>query len=145
MFSYKSKQSAKVREYRSSCPTRKLNSGCRASNHSLTSLNSTTICEGNGFGLSASSSATGFMESCFSSGRWFSPSVPTGSATPAAVLFSGYGVPSLTGRSSRSIKWLRATKIDGQERDVVRLACPNRLFRPTCEFAQHGIGKTIYR
>jgi hypothetical protein len=30
MFSYKSKQSAKVEEYRSSCPTRKLNSGRRA-------------------------------------------------------------------------------------------------------------------
>jgi hypothetical protein len=35
MFSYKSKQSATVEEYRSSCPTRKLNSGCRASNYSL--------------------------------------------------------------------------------------------------------------
>src|SRR5215469_8384509 len=42
-------------------------------------------------------------------------------------------------------KGLRATKIDGQKGDVVRLACPNRLFRPTCELAQHGIGKTIYR
>ena len=62
MFSYKSKQSAKVREYRSSCPTRKLNSGCRASNYSLTSLICTTICEGYGFGLSTSCSATGFMD-----------------------------------------------------------------------------------
>ena len=51
MFSYKSNQSAKVEEYRSSCPTRKLNFGCRASNYSLTSLICTTIFEGYGFGL----------------------------------------------------------------------------------------------
>ena len=51
MFSYKSKQGAKVEEYRSSCPTHKLNSGCRAPNDSLTSLICTTIFEGYGFGL----------------------------------------------------------------------------------------------
>ena len=51
MFSYKAKQRAKVEEYRSSCPTRKLNSGCRASNDSRTSLICTTVFEGHGFGL----------------------------------------------------------------------------------------------
>lgn len=146
MFSYKSKQSAKVEEYRSSCPTRKLNSGCRASNYSLTSLICTTLFEGYGFGLFGKLQRYQLYGIVlFVSGRWFSSSVRSGSATSAAVPFSWYGVSSLTGRSSRSIRWLRATKIDGQERDVVRLTCPNRILRPTCEFAQHGIGKTIYR
>ena len=100
MFSYKSKQSAKVREYRSSCPTRKLNSGCRASNYSLTSLICTTICEGYGFGLFGKLERYRLYGIVLFVWTLVSLSVPSGSATPAAVLFSGYGVPSLTGRKA---------------------------------------------
>lgn len=92
MFSYKSKQGAKVEEYRSSCPTRKLNSGCRASNYSLTSLICTTIFEGCGFGLFGKLQRYQLYGIILFVWTLVSSSVPSGSATFAAV---GMALPHL--------------------------------------------------